>query len=263
MNQVLKDAEMIKYPDEDAKNESIRQMIEQGMPPKRSLWKELLTMYRAVGLRGIFFGVEEGFFVGLLMLISMIQGQFGMLEYYGSAMSVLLFISAPVLYSALHLYAALKEFYTGMYELKLTTRYNMGQIQTLRMLVFGGVSLLGIAIEHLLLWAMLKKQHIPFHQLSVLRVMSIMCCAVLVYAAVELVVEFYITRPLQKIIVPAGWLVFAMVLWTLRDVAEPVLMAIPTEVFVLTALCALEVYIAALRKLYNHQEEVTYTHAIS
>lgn len=250
-------------PDETEKNKSIRMIIEQGMPRKRSLVQELLTMYHAIGFRGLFFGVEEECFIGLLALFCMAQGMCNILELQSSRLSVLLFVSAPFLYGVMHIYAILKELSAGMYELKLTTRYNMEQLSTFRMLIFGAVSLAGVVLEHKLLLILLRYRHVELASLSTLRMFSIMFCAIFLYAALELVAELHAGRPLQCLIVPVLWFLMAVFLMTAHKTAEKIISGIPTIVFIAAALSLFVFYIIALKRYYYMQKEGIFTHAFS
>lgn len=250
-------------PEETVKNESIRLIIEQGMPEKRSLFRELLKMYRAIGFKGLFFGVEEDGFIGLLLLFCMAQGMFNILRVRGSMLPVILFISAPLLYGMLHIYASLKELSAGMYELKLTTRYNMEQLSTLRMLVFGAVSMAAVVLENMLLMMLLRYHHVEVAALSTLRMLSIVFCAIFLYAAMELLAELHASRPLQCLVVPAIWFVAGIFLLTAHKTAEKIITAIPTVVFILVALGAFVLYIAALKRYYYIQKEGIAAHAFS
>lgn len=259
----MKNEDINILPDKTEKNKSIRMIIERGMPPKRGLMRELLIMYRAIGVRGLFFGVEEDCFIGLLAFFCMTQEMCRILELQSGRLSVFLFVSAPFLYGVMHIYAILKELSAGMYELKLTTRYNMEQLSTFRMLIFGAASLAGVVLENKLLLMLLRYRHVELASLSTLRMCSIMFCAIFLYAALELVAELHASRPLQCLIVPAVWFLMAVFLMTAHKTAEKIISGIPTAMFIVVAMGSFALYIMALKRYYYIQKEGVFTHAFS
>ena len=132
----------IPYPAGDDKEKSIKLIVASGMPEQQRLSAALPKIYRYIGFRGLFFGVGECVF---LTVVASILLWLSLLSTINDNTTFLyaIFMASPFMYAALHLLTTWKEIMSGTYEYMMSCRCSLRQLTVLRMLVFGGVCVLG------------------------------------------------------------------------------------------------------------------------
>ena len=127
---------------EDEKKRAVAMILDTAMPailPKSAIWRELCRTAGMVGLRTLFFGVGDCFFLAALVMCVCLFPAAAVMAGMARAASCLFLIS-PAFYALSHLLTMWKEYQTRTLEWKWTWRISFRTILALRMLVLGAVS---------------------------------------------------------------------------------------------------------------------------
>lgn len=247
--------EPVQFPTSEEKSQSIRTILDRGVAQPQRLRSALPQLWRALGVRGLFFGVWDCVLLATLASALVWCGLIPWLGNSRSSLYVLLFVSSPFLYGLLHTLTIWKEISTGTYELLMTCRYSLQQITVMRMLVFGGASLmLSVAAGGLI--SLLYPDLI-----SMLEMVSICCSALFLFATVQIIAEQ--KWPMRYFIAPAIWILLGLGLILLGEKAESFLIGIPIFVFwIITLVCA-GVYGMTLRHIFFNPREGAISYAFN
>ena len=217
---------------------AIARILDAGALPRRSLLAELRTVYAALDLRMLFFGVGECLFLALVAAVLLFIPMAAAVPYEN--MASLLFLFSPVLYALLTLFTAWKEQSCGVLDWRQTCRVSLRETAALRMLVFGGISVLTLVPANAVLWALSPVQ------VSFGWMLGVSLSSLFLYGALSLMFQQLRRR--------AGWLM-APVVWTLAGLillsvpqAGAALLQVPAVVFFLLAGGWLAVYLLELRR---------------
>ncbi len=249
--------EEVKLPTEEEKNKSIQTILATGMPEPQKLSCVLLYLWHSIGFRGLFFGVGDCVFLSVLLSGLLWAYLFSSLVSSQSILCVLLFLASPFLYALLHLLTIWKEIMTGTYELKMACRYSLKQMTTLRMLIFGGISVVLSITVSTGVWLMVSKEF------SILRIMSISFSALFLFAAIQLLVEWKWKAPASYFFTPLFWTALSVLLLAAGEPAEHFLLEIPTAVFWLVSGGAVALYGGTLKRYYFGYKEGALSHVVS
>ena len=151
-----------------------------------------------------------------------------------------LFLLSPALYAALHLLTTWKEAQSGTLEWRQTCRVSLRATTALRMLIFGGVSVLTCVPANLLLW------HLAGGRISLSWMVALSVSSLCLYGALSL----YCLRlrgAAELLAAPAVWAALGIVplLW---ERAAQWLDGVPTVLFCLLSAAALALYFTELRR---------------
>lgn len=244
-------------PDQAEKNRSIARILERGMPEPRRLSVALGKRWNAVGVRGLFFGLGDCIFLALLACGLLWLCLFAAFGNHSSPSYVVTFFASPFLYAALHLLTTWKEIMSGTYELMMTCQYNLRQVTALRMLVFGGISVVVTVMASVGVAALLTDG------ISILRLLGVSFSALFLFAALSLFVERRGSAPGIGLVTPLLWVSLFLALLLLGDRGERLLFQVPTAVFWGVSAVSLVFYIRALEHLYFESKEGAISHAVS
>lgn len=192
----------IEYPTDAEREASIEAILVAGLDAPPSLWRALSDLCRAIGLRGILFGVGDCVLLAVLLtgcaalpLTAVLcgRGEPGALLYPLTA-------CAPLLYAALLLLTFWKEEQLGTRELKMTVRYDLRQLTAMRLVLFCGFGAAGDA----LLAALAAFRHCD--ALLFLQLFSLSLGALFLYVAATLLALLYLPLRMQAAL-PAVWCV--------------------------------------------------------
>lgn len=227
-------------PDEAEKSQAVAAILEQGLPElerTRFRWRRLLG---AAPLKVLFFGVEDCLFLAFLaaglctvpLCVAATQRQ--------RILPALLFLLSPVLYTSLHLLTVWKERMTGTWEWKQVCRLSLRTLTALRMLAFGGVSVMLCVPVNGVLWLLSGRL------LSLSWLLGLSVSSLFLYAALALLCQR--VRRRQALLIPSVlWLGVSLTAscWKL---AAQALLTVPAWAFFLLAACALLVYLRELKQ---------------
>lgn len=242
---------------EDEKNESIQLIVSMGIPKPQTFSHSVAELWHAIGLRGIFFGVEDAIFLSMLLSALVWGGSFVISAENQSLLCVILFLLSPFLYAILHLLTVWKEIMIGMYESKVVCRFNFRQITAVRMMIFGGGSVILCVFASVVLWV-LTEATIPM-----IRLMSISFSALFLFALLQLLCEWKWRAPMSYCITPAVWIGMSTILICFGKSAERLMMNIPTLVFGLCAIGAAAAYMKLLKHYCYDNKEGALIHVVA
>lgn len=245
------------FPDQEARDKSIAQIIEKGMPVRQSLMTALPWMWKRVRLKGLLFGVEDCCFLALLLFVLLWGGIFICADRNVRILNLLLFWLSPFLYGLLHILSAAKQIMTGTYELLMTCRLSLRQMTVLRMLLFGGISLCLSTGTNLMLWLILGDG------CSLLKMLGISFTSLFLFAWLELMAEGRGKAPLAWMIVPLLWCILGLILLLMGERALLLFRVVPTAVFLVLAVSFAFLYGRSLRNYYFKNREGAVFHAFS
>lgn len=249
--------EEVEFPTEEEKNKSIQTILATGMPKPQKISSALLYLWHSIGFQGLFFGVGDCVFLSVLSSALLWVYLFSSLVSNQSILCVLLFLASPFLYALLHVLTIWKEIMTRTYELKMTCRYSVRQITTLRMLIFGGVSAVLAIIISTGVWLMVSKE------ISILRMMSISFSALFLFAAIQLFIEWKWKAPTSLFFTPIFWTALSVLLLAVGEPAEHLIFEIPTAVFWLVTGGATILFSGTLKRYYFGYKEGALSYVVS
>lgn len=229
----------IPMPTEAEKNAAVAQILDAGLPARPGLLQGLAETLQMVGVRTLLFGEADCLFLSALFLVLCLLPAAATAAQQGPVGPVL-FLLSPALYAALHLLTAWKEAQSGTLEWRQTCRVSLRTMTALRMLVFGGASVLLCVPANLLLWY-LADGKMPFFWMVALSVSGVCLYGVLSLYCLRL-------RGIAGLLTaPAAWAVLGIVplLW---ERAARWLNSVPTALFCLLAAAALTLYFMELRR---------------
>lgn len=229
----------IPMPTEAEKTAALAQILDAGLPVRRDLRHTLRETLQAVGWRTLFFGTADCLFLAALFLILCLLPAAAAAVRQGSVGPVL-FLLSPALYAALHLLTAWKEAQSGTLEWRQTCRVSLGAMTALRMLIFGGASVLVCVPANGLLW------YLAEGGVSLSWMVALSLSSLCLYGALSL----YCLRlrgMAGLLTAPAVWTAVGIVplLW---ERAARWLNGVPTVLFCLLTAAALVLYVSELRR---------------
>lgn len=248
--------EKMVLPTEEEKNTSIRIILANGMPEPQRLSYGFSQIWHSIGFRGLFFGVEDSAFLGILLSVLVWACILTSFKYDQSILCVLLFMVSPFVYALLHLLTVWKEIMVATYELKMVCRYSLRQMTALRMLVFGGISVVLSVLASMGIWLFISEE------IPVLRMMSISFSALFTFAVLQLFIEWKWKTPFAYFLSPAVWCALTAVFLAIGKPVEQLLLQIPTAVFWGVATGAAVLYFRALKHYYFNYKEGVLLHVV-
>ncbi len=234
-------------PSEEEKNRAVMRILDTAMPQKKSIWRELYRTVNAVGLRMLFFGVGDCFFLAVLVLcVCLIPAAAVMVRtiYLASC----LFMVSPAFYALAHFLTMWKEYQTRTLEWKQTWRISFQTIMALRMLVLGAVSVVGSILLCTVLWS-LSGQAVSF-----VWMLSVAFSALFLYGGGSLLCQ-RLWGMRAVMLVPVVWIVLSLIPVTWEP-ASIWLMQIPVYVFLLIAAAGGGVYFSQIYCLVSERSHI-------
>ena len=243
----------IPMPAEGEKQRAISRILEEGLPRRASFVRELWAILEQVGLRGLLFGAGDCLALSLLIWALCLLPALALAGSTGSLMPAL-FLFSPLLYAALSLLTGWKNLQTGLWEWTWTFRVSARMVAALRMLCFGGVSVVVCVPANLGLWVLLGRT------VSLGWMLSLSLASLFLYGALSLSCQRL--RGMAGFwTAPVCWVLLGLVLLIWPRAAEW-LTAIPTAVFCLLAAAGITGYLLELRRFCRRPMEGGVSYAL-
>lgn len=244
----------IPMPTEAEKIAAVAQILDDGFPARLGLLHALWETLQGVGFRALFFGEADCLFLSALFLLLCLLPASAAAARQGPV-GPALFILSPALYAALHLLTAWKEAQSGTLEWRQTCRVSLRTMTALRMLIFGGASVLVCVPANGLLW------YLAGGKVSISWMVALSVSSLCLYGALSL----YCLRlrgMTGLLTAPAAWTTVGIVplLW---ERAARWLNGVPTVLFCLLAVAALALYVSELRRFCRRHTEGGTIYALS
>ncbi|PWG58893.1 hypothetical protein [Bifidobacterium catulorum] len=277
-------SEQIPYPTDAERERSIRHIVAVGVPRRAGLLTSLVDVLRALGLRGLFFGVGDCVFLGLMM------GAVAWMPLFAALLGA---ARAERLQGAMAADAAVASSAGGEAGRAVVERMPLMQGHALWIAQHSSVLLVAVflvspllhmaisllmmlrerdarmldllrvcrwsfrqiaAVRMLALGAMSTVMCVAFGvavglvglRLDVLTVLGVSFSSLFVFALVQLAVERHCAWPASALVTPAVWLALGAVLWLCRASVAPWLAALPPAVCLAVGLAAAAAYVASL-----------------
>ena len=229
----------IPMPTAQEKQRAIARILEAGLPRRASLRRELWDTLCTAGARTLFCGVGDCLALSLLIWALCLLPVLALAGTAGS-LAPALFLFSPLLYAALSLLTGWKDLQTGIWEWTWTFRISARMVAALRMLGFGGLSVLLCVPANWALWLLTGREQ------SLGWMLALSLASLFLYGGLSLAC--------QRLRGPAGWL-GAPACWALLGLAalfQPRaaewLAAVPAAVFCLLAAAGIVLYLLELRR---------------
>lgn len=236
----------IPMPTEAEKAAAVARILDAGLPVRQDLRHTLRETLQAVGWRTLFFGTADCLFLSALFLTLCLLPAAAAAARQGTVGPVL-FLLSPALYAALHLLTAWKEAQSGTLEWRQTCRVSLGAMTALRMLIFGGASVLVCVPANGLLW------YLAGGTVSLSWMVALSLSSLCLYGALSL--YCLRMRGIAGLLTsPAVWTVVGIVplLW---ERAARWLNEVPTVLFCLLAAASLALYFMELSRFCQRHAE--------
>ncbi len=228
----------IPLPTESERETAIRCILDEGLPCRQGVFRELRAVITQVGLRPLFFGAGDCIALSLLIwALALIPMTVLMVS--AEAPAPALFLFSPLLYGALSLLTLWKELQSGICAWTWTFRISARMTSALRMLCFGGCSVLACVPVTGLLWLFSGRAF------SLGWMLSLSLASLFLYGMLALFCQRLPSLP-GLLTAPVLWLLLGLIpfVWPL---AAQWLLTIPAAVFCLLAAAALPAYLLELR----------------
>lgn len=227
----------IQMPNEEEKNNSVRFILQEGLPPRKHLQAQSWELIRAIGLRNLFWGTWDCVFLALLGSITL-----GLFFAIPSAkhqplLPLGLLLVSPAAYGLLHFLTMWKERQLGLYEIKMTCHYTLIELTALRMAFFGGASAL---VDVAFVLCVRQQEEIV---LSFFQMLGISLSALFLYGTATLFSLFHIKGRYQWLL-PAGWCAACIAPAVFHADILGLLMKIPNGVALVAACMAAVLFLA-------------------
>ena len=247
------DHEKIPMPTEAEKQRAIARILDAGLSHRTAFGRELWEVLQRVGPRALLFGVGDCLALSLLIWALCLLPALFVASSTGS-LAPALFLFSPLLYAVLSLLTAWKDLQTGLWEWTWTFQISARMVVALRMLGFGGVSVLVCVPANMLLWALTGRE-MPLAWMLALSLASLF-----LYGALSLLCQ-RLRGPASLLGAPAGWVLLGLIplIWPR---AAAWLTAIPAAVFCLLAAVGITLYLLELRRFCRRPMEGGVSHAL-
>lgn len=251
------DKQQIIFPSEEEKEKSISLIVAKGMPRPHNFYRELCTMFQTIGFRGLFFGVGDSIFLAVLCTIFILCSSVLLMHKSEDGIVVILFLISPFLYGIVQAMTTWKEWMTGMYEQKMVCRYTLRQVNTLRMLLFGGISVV-LCIGGSMVFSIANQSSVTF-----LRFLGIAFTALVLFAVLDLSVRWHCKTLFGNFLASAFWVILGIFMLYVRVWMTSVLMELPVIVFWVLAAGGAIVYARMLYHWYFVKKEGAFSYAVN
>lgn len=251
------DNQQMIFPSKEEKEKSISLIVAKGMPEQKSFLGELCEMFQTIGFRGLFFGVGDSIFLAVLCTVFLLGGSVLLMSKCADKAVVILFLIAPFLYRIVQAMTTWKEWMTGVYEQKMVCRYTLRQVNTLRMLLFGGVSVV-LCVGGSMALSLATRSGVIFP-----RFLGIAFTALVLFAVLDLSVRWYCTTLFGNFLAPVVWIFLGIFMIVTKEWMTSVLMRLPVAVFWAFVAGGAAVYVRMLRDWYFIKKEGALSYAVS
>lgn len=228
----------IPMPTEMEKKQSIAFILDAELPGGTPAERSLRQVFSELQPSVLFFGVGDCLFLAVILTVLCLVPVAFMAAEQGPLVP-LLFLISPLLYGLLQTLTMWKDFMSGLLEWKQTCRIPFRTLTAVRMLLFGGISVVVCVPVNVLLWS------VSGQRMDLLWMLGLSFSGLFVYAALSLACQ-RTQRHQALFAAPVLWILAGIVLLSWPKAAA-LLMTVPTAVFFLIAAGALLIQLWELR----------------
>lgn len=229
---------------------SIRMIRRKGLEKRPGLVRTLVGMIRSLGLRNLLFGLWDCVFIGLIASIviwAAIIGGVSQTHWLNRTdrlfgLVVPVFVCSPALFLVVHFLVVVKERNLNTLNLIRTCRWSFRQIATVRMFLFGMVSMMVSSLATVLLVRTANPG------LPTMIILGICFSSLFLFSLLQMWAEGHLHTVPAMVLVPALWILAGLVIQLMRSEIAPYLMAIPPILSLATGLTLLAVFLVVLHR---------------
>lgn len=236
----------IPLPTEAEKRRAIARILDAGLPRRVALGWELWEVLGRAGPRALLFGVGDCLALSLLIWALCLLPVLALARTAGS-LAPALFLFSPLLYAALSLLTGWKDLQTGIWEWTWTFRISARMVAALRMLGFGGLSVLLCVPANWALWLLTGREQ------SLGWMLALSLASLFLYGGLSLACQ-RLRGPAGGLGAPACWALLGLAALFQPRAAEW-LAAVPAAVFCLLAAAGIALYLLELRRFCRRPVE--------
>lgn len=235
----------IPMPTAEEKNAAVKVILCEAMPPKENVFSLLRELSGVFGLRNLFFGIGDCVYLTVLLTFLLYTAVVAMAK---QVLCSAVFTASPFLYLAAWLLVVWKEEKSGMLTLQGVCKYTPVHVSAIRMLCFGGMSLL-VDIPVAAIAGVLQAG--DFWKLLMLSF-----CALFLYAVLLLCLLLHCKARFAVSVLPVVWGSVCL-LPLLKDYVqcETFLRNLPTYSLVLPVIVFAVLYFVLLNRYVRKEEE--------
>lgn len=241
-----KEKVIIQYPEEKIIKLQVEQIVEKGLPARKSFYAYLKDMYQQVGLKYLFYDFTEVIFIMLILGGILTAAAYHYTSHLGEInLYPVVFILSPIIYLAIALLFLLNMKKNSTYEIEMTCRYNLYQLAAFRMLVF---SLITIAANGLLLYCLTL-----FHQgINYMMAFAISMSALFLFSTIFLYGMMTYSAKYSKYFIILGWvMVNVFPIYRGMDQYHQFLTRVPVYLYWGITIVCFTLYVKNLKKLIS------------
>ena len=239
---------------------SINHILDRGLErEEKNVCPGLFEAFRHLGMRYLYFGMEEGLFLAVLTgflvllilggradwLVSTPEGDSGEIFYF-------VFFLSPVMYASFHVISVIKDMWEGMYERKSACFYSLRLLIALRMTFFGTFSLMLSCAGDVLVWIIFGGEE---GGMSLFLLLELSFCALLLFGAMQSVILWRFRTPLCHILPAAVWAFFSILMALPKDNGAALLAGVPHAVYLCVITVSILIIAFALRGYIRGSKE--------
>jgi hypothetical protein len=238
----------IYMPDDAEIQQQINLIVENGLKKEESFFEYLKNMYNQVGTKYLFHDASEILFVIslflTLLILAIIDKSFWNNEFFKTK-ELYAFIMAisPILYLTVSSISFISSKGSGTYQIEMTCKYNLYQIQTFRMLIF---SILTILVNVVFIGVVVSL----YEKIDFFRAFMISTSSLFIFSIILLYTIMNLHSKIIKHLVIIGWLALNIALWILNlRFYTKLLIDIPIPLYAIVVAVCMYVYVKKLKEL--------------
>jgi hypothetical protein len=227
-------------PAPDEKRRAIEAIVEAGMPKPRSLGQAVRELVCHIGLRRLFFGLEDCIFLAVIVAAAAVL----MFVNAGQALKTegcaLMFLLSPLLYIVLFYFTAFKESQSGTLEIVRSCKFSLRQLTAVRMLCFGGIGVLFDLVIAAALWVVSDGTYL------FLGLIGLSLAALFLYAVLTMALLLLRKLPFLHHAAPVVWIILALFILPAGERTDAFLLNLPQAAVWFMLALFLVIYLAEI-----------------
>jgi|GEM_PF-1085185 len=248
---------VIDYPEDADIKRNINNILDQSLQPKKTFIGFLKEMHEQLGWRYIFRDYLELGIISLLFFLYLGIFIFAISEQIDrptTALYAYLFITSPLLYGSFMVISRLDKKET--FETEMACKYNVYQVATYRMLVFGVVSILANTTQ-------IIATSFVFNDFNTIVALMISLTSLFIFALGFLFLTRRSTSKIKQVFIITGWVAINLAVLFLNDaIYEHILTRIPFIVYpVVILICGL-LYLKNVKQLTTRKRSDRYASSL-
>lgn len=240
----MRDKERIPFPDIDKVEREIKTIVAKGVIVPEPFFKLLHIMYKQMGIRFLLRDTKEIAvsitMMAILMVAIVVTGQDhpnSTPSFYGIIMLI-----SPILYGLLSLLPFFNSKFSGTFEVEMTSKYNLYQIASFRMLVFSVFCFLLNTV-----WVL--SMAVKFSSIQFVQAFMISTTSLLLFSLLFLYVLTILKTMLTKVAVVMGWMGINVLLLIIDSVFYyQLLVAVPWYLYGIIICLTAYLYVKKLKE---------------